>query len=114
MEKTAIIGAGPAGLVAARWLVKEGFEPVLFEEAPGIGGQWGGDPRYSGVWPEMRTNTSRILTCFGDLEYPAGTRVFPTNRAVTAYLRAYAEQFDLLRRVRLNTRVEEISRAGSN
>ena len=28
----AIIGAGPAGLVTARWLQEEGFRPVLFEQ----------------------------------------------------------------------------------
>ena len=33
MQKVAVIGAGPAGLVTARYLNSEGFEPVLFEQA---------------------------------------------------------------------------------
>ena len=32
MRSVAIIGAGPAGLVTARWLKREGFEPVIFDQ----------------------------------------------------------------------------------
>ncbi len=38
----AVIGAGPGGLVAARWLLSQGFEPTIFEQAPMLGGQWTG------------------------------------------------------------------------
>lgn len=61
MQEVAVIGAGPGGLVAARYLQSEGFAPVLFEQAATSGGQWSGDARCSGVWPSMRTNTSRVL-----------------------------------------------------
>ena len=30
----AVIGAGPGGLVAARWLLSQGFEPTIFEQSP--------------------------------------------------------------------------------
>ena len=113
MPTTAIIGAGPSGLAAARWLEKEGFEPILFERGDRVGGQWTGDARYSGVWPSMRTNTSHMMTAFSDLAYPLGTSVYPSNQAVCAYLQRYAEQFDLLPRVRLRTEVREIARARS-
>jgi len=113
MPTTAIIGAGPGGLVAARWLKKEGFDPVLFERGDRVGGQWTGDPRYSGVWPSMRTNTSHMMTAFSDLAHPPGTSVLLSNRAVCAYLQQYAEQFGLLPRVRLRTEVHEVDRAGS-
>jgi dimethylaniline monooxygenase (N-oxide forming) len=73
MQKVAVIGAGPAGLVMARYLKSEGFEPGLFEQGGRIGGQWSADPSHSGVWPSMRTNTSRIMTSFSDLPHDAGT-----------------------------------------
>jgi dimethylaniline monooxygenase (N-oxide forming) len=38
MRTVAIIGAGPGGLVATRYLKKEGFEPIVFEEGDDIGG----------------------------------------------------------------------------
>jgi flavin-dependent dehydrogenase len=28
--KVAVIGAGPAGLVVPRWLLSQGFEPLIF------------------------------------------------------------------------------------
>ncbi len=107
MDKVALIGAGPAGLVTARYLKSEGFEPVLYEQGDRVGGQWTGDGRYSGVWPSMRTNTSRVMTAFSDLAYPTGTPVYPTNQAVCEYLERYAEHFDLVSSIRLRTRVEQ-------
>lgn len=38
-RKVAVIGAGPAGLEAARILAMRNFKPVVFEKSPQIGGQ---------------------------------------------------------------------------
>ncbi len=103
--RVAVIGAGPGGLVAARWLLSRGFEPTIFERAPQLGGQWTGLPGTSGVWPSMRANTNRILTAFSDLAHTCDT-VFPSNRDVLGYLNRYADTFGLHSRIRLNTTVE--------
>jgi dimethylaniline monooxygenase (N-oxide forming) len=79
MRKVAVIGAGPGGLVAARYLKSEGFNPVVHEQGARVGGQWSADPYHSGVWPAMRTNTSRIMTSFSDLPHYAGCPTYPTN-----------------------------------
>ena len=110
-RRVAIVGAGPAGLVGARFLKAQGFEPVLFEQASRIGGQWDHASPMSGVWPAMRANTSRILTRFSDLDYPKDAAAFPHNEQVRAYLETYATQFGLLPTIRLSTTVEEIARA---
>jgi dimethylaniline monooxygenase (N-oxide forming) len=110
MDTVAIVGAGPSGLVAARWLKKEGFEPVLFEQGESLGGQWSGDAPTSGVWPAMRTNTSRVMSAFSDLSHPPGTPVYPTNQSMLRYLKRYAETFDLISKIRANTLVQEIHR----
>jgi dimethylaniline monooxygenase (N-oxide forming) len=109
-HRVAVIGAGPGGLVAARYLLSEGLEPVLFEQGKCIGGQWSGEPQQSGVWPSMRTNTSRIMTAFSDLPHEPGTPTYPSNQRMAEYLERYAEKFDLTRRVRLNTSVSEVRR----
>src|SRR5678815_122984 len=104
--RVAIIGGGPTGIVTARWLAAQQFEPVIFEQSDGLGGQWHGTAAHSGVWPAMRTNTSRVMTAFSDLDYPATTSVFPRNQEVRAYLQSYADQFDITRRIQLRSRVE--------
>jgi dimethylaniline monooxygenase (N-oxide forming) len=110
MRSVAIIGAGPSGLVTARWLKREGFEPVIFDQGDRLGGQWTADSRYSGVWPSMRTNTSRLMTAFSDLAHEPKTFVYPANQGIRAYLQRYAEHFDLVSRLRLKTRIQEIDR----
>lgn len=106
----AIIGAGPGGLAAAAWLLRHGFEPVIFEAAHRLGGQWNISSPMSGAWPGMRTNTSRVLTAFSDLDHAPGTAVYPTQPEVLDYLHRYAEQAGIATRIRLSTRVEKLSR----
>src|SRR3954447_20694937 len=105
----AVIGAGPGGLVAARWLLSQGFKPTIFEQSPILGGQWAGLDGRSGVWPTMHTNTSRILTAFSDLDHGSDI-VYPSGRDILGYLHRYAEAFDLVRRISFDTCVEVLSR----
>ena len=107
-----VIGAGPGGLVAARWLLAQGFEPTLFEQGPMLGGQWTGLPGQSGVWPALHTNTSRVMTAFSDLEHQSGL-VYPSNHDILDYLRRYADMFDVASRIRFGTRVEHLGPAGA-
>lgn len=39
-SKVGIIGAGPAGLVTAKYLLDEGLKPTIFEISDQLGGQW--------------------------------------------------------------------------
>ena len=108
MEKVAIIGAGPGGIVAARFLQAQGFNPVLLEAHDRPGGQWCHDNPASGVWPMMRTNTARMVTRFSDLDYPAEVAMFPRNQDVGAYLDSYTELFGLDAKIRTGTRLKAL------
>jgi cation diffusion facilitator CzcD-associated flavoprotein CzcO len=108
-RSVAVIGAGPGGLIAARWLLSQGFEPTTFEQGPMLGGQWTGLDGRSGVWPTMHTNTSRSMTAFSDLEHDSD-QVYPSNRDILDYLHRYAETFGLTSRIRFGTRVELLRR----
>ncbi|MEH3139368.1 MAG: NAD(P)-binding domain-containing protein [Mycobacterium kyogaense] len=107
----AVIGAGPGGLVAARWLAAEGFDVHLFEQGSSLGGQWTGAAGTSGVWPELYTNTSRILTAFSDLPHD-GDQTFLSAPEILRYLHRYAEMFALGGRIRLHTRVIHVKHDG--
>ncbi len=104
----AVIGAGPSGLVAAKNLTEVGFAVSVFESGDAIGGQWNTAATASGIWPGMRTNTSRAMTAFSDLAYDPGLELHPAAEQIRNYLLHYADTFELHRLVRLNTRVAEL------
>jgi dimethylaniline monooxygenase (N-oxide forming) len=113
-RRVAIIGSGPAGLVAAKYLKEHGFEPIIFEQADDIGGQWNVRCPSSGIWPTMVTNTSRLLTCFSDLSHRPKTALFLTNEEILSYLHRYADRYGLFSHLRLSARVELIERSMSD
>lgn len=106
-----MIGAGPGGLVAARWLAAYGLDPVIFERSTTLGGQWAGLEGRSGVWPTMHTNTSRVLTAFSDLDHESSA-VFPAARDILEYLHRYAGTFGLDARIRYGARIDRLERDG--
>ena len=103
--RIAIVGAGPAGIVAARYALEAGFEPTVFEAGDRLGGQWDVNAPHSGVWPGMHTNTSRELTAFSDFPPPQEHPLHPTAEQIRDYLEAYAAAFDVVDRIRFGTRV---------
>ena len=111
--RVAVVGAGPGGLVAAKHLLDAGFDVTVLDAADDIGGQWYTTAAHSGVWPGMRTNTSRAMTAFSDLPYDDAVALHPTAEEIRAYLRRYAERFGLLERIKLHTRVGRVAPAGA-
>jgi NADPH-dependent glutamate synthase beta subunit-like oxidoreductase len=57
--KVAIVGAGPAGLMAAWELALRGYKVVVFEEKPFLGGQIDTIPRYHLNGDELATDLAR-------------------------------------------------------
>ena len=107
-RRVAVVGAGAAGLVAARWLIEAGIEPALFERHPGLGGLWRPDTGLA--YPTLRTNTSKQKTAFSDQPFDAALPDFPGRDDVLAYLEGFADRFDLRRRIRFGTAVRSVRR----
>lgn len=103
--RVAVIGAGPGGLVAAKHAIACGFDTTVFEASNDLGGQWYSTAAHSGIWPGMRTNTSRAMTAFSDFPAPATYQLHPFATQVHEYLRAYAATFGVVSRIRFDTRV---------
>ena len=111
-RRIAVIGAGVSGLAAAKCLLEEGLEPVVYEQAPQIGGLWNYDealPDGGGVmYRPLRTNTSKHTLAFSDFPLPKTAPYFPSHSEVLQYLREYAAHFGLYNYLHLNTMVESV------
>jgi dimethylaniline monooxygenase (N-oxide forming) len=106
--RIAIIGAGPSGLVTAKYALEAGFDATVFEASDDLGGQWHAGSAHSGVWPGMVTNTSRAMTAFSDLGPPVGHPLHPTAGQMHAYLHTYADRFGVTPRIRLHNQVRNV------
>lgn len=109
--RVAIVGAGPSGIVAAKFALEAGFEVTVFEAGEGLGGQWQPSRGRSGVWPGMHTNTSRTMTAFSDLPAPADHPLHPSAEQIHHYLVEYARQFDVSGHVRFGACVQHVEPA---
>jgi len=105
-NRVAVVGAGIAGLVTAKVLRDDGFDVVVFEKGPAVGGVW----LESRTYPGLRTNNSRDTYAFSDHPYSRSSDVFPTAEQVRAYIDSYVERFGLGPVVRLSTEVVRVSR----
>jgi dimethylaniline monooxygenase (N-oxide forming) len=107
--RVAIVGAGPSGLVAAKHALEAGFDATVFEASDDLGGQWFTTAAHSGVWPGMRTNTSRAMTAFSDFPAPADHPLHPTAEQIRDYLRSYADHFAVTDRIRFRDPVVRVA-----
>jgi hypothetical protein len=107
-SRIAVIGAGPSGLVTAKHALEAGFDVTVLEMDDDLGGQWNTTSAGSGIWPGMRTNTSRALTAFSDFPVPADHDLHPLAEQIHAYLRAYADAFGVTEHIKLGRRVQSV------
>ena len=99
--KTAIIGAGFAGLSTARTLRDLGHDVTVYEKAPDVGGVWSTTRLYPGVSTQNGKDTYHL----SDFPMPASYPEWPSGQQVQEYLHSYAEKFAILPMIRLNTEV---------
>lgn len=105
----AVVGAGAAGLVASRHLLRCGFRPTIFEASSTVGGLWNTD---SGrTWESMTPNLSRFTTCFSDFAWSSDSELFPSRQAMQTYLNNYCAEYLELDLFRMNCEVTNIEQA---
>src|SRR6185312_11039192 len=95
-----IIGAGPVGLSMARALAKAGIPYEQLEADNDVGGNW-----RHGVFTTTHIISSKKTTEYSDFPMPSDYPDFPSAEQMLAYLRSYAQHFDLRQRIQFNTRV---------
>ncbi|KAK9052086.1 hypothetical protein SSX86_028714 [Deinandra increscens subsp. villosa] len=106
-KQVAIIGAGISGLLACKYCLSKGFNPIVFDLEPDIGGVW------LKTIKTTRLQAPKDLYQFSDFPWPDSVvDPFPTQQQVLEYLRSYANRFDLMPHIKLQSRVESISYDG--
>ncbi|XOV87161.1 MAG: FAD-dependent oxidoreductase [Pseudomonadota bacterium] len=127
-RRAVVIGAGAAGLVAARELRRTGFAVTLLEQADHVGGIWAYTPAtddnsnnqrvYSSIYASLRTNLPRDLMAYSDYTFDAAgggaddLPRYPHHTAVLRYLENFAEDFDLVGNIRFGAQVTAVMSAG--
>ncbi len=110
-----IVGAGAAGICAAKHMLEAGYEPALYEIGTHVGGMWvyNNDNNRSSAYKTLHINTARDLTAFKDFAFDPDVQDFPDHKDMAKYLKAYADHFDVTRRIKFKTRVTDVRRAPS-
>ena len=109
-KSVGIIGAGAAGICGAKYMLEAGFDVTLYELGSQVGGMWvyRNDNGRSSAYKTLHINTARDLTAFKDFPFDPSVQPFPDHADMAAYLAAYADHFDVTRRVHFQTRVTAV------
>lgn len=108
--KICVVGAGFAGLSAAKVLTAFGHSVTVFEKEADVGGVWSASRRY----PGLTTQNVRSTYALSDFPYPADYPEWPSGEQVQRYLAAYVQHFGLGPMLRLNTEVTLARRLGEH
>jgi len=107
MRKIAVIGAGAAGLCAAKHLLGKGMDVVVYEIGTRIGGLWvyENDNGLSPAYLSLHVNSENKVTAYQDFPFPDGAPLYPDHVEMARYLEAYAEHFALRPHIRFRSKV---------
>ncbi|SFW32671.1 NAD(P)/FAD-dependent oxidoreductase [Nitrosovibrio sp. Nv17] len=109
-ERHCIIGAGPSGLAQARALGALGLPFDVFERHRDVGGLWDIDNPGTPVYEHAHFVSSRTQSGFTDFPFPPGAD-YPRRDEVHAYLRAFADAYDLRRHIHFSSEVTRVEPA---
>ena len=102
--RIAIIGAGVAGIVTAKTLLRRHYACTLFERADTLGGVWASGYSNFGI------QVQRELYEFPDWPQPPDVADFTPGRIVRDYLERYAKHFDVWPHIEFGAAVDHLGR----
>ncbi|CAD7088006.1 unnamed protein product [Hermetia illucens] len=109
-KRVAVIGAGMAGICAAKHALQNDMEPTVFEQASQLGGTWVytdnvGKDRYgldvhSSMYKGLRTNLPKEIMGFPDFPIPDRGKSYLPSREILEFLESYAANFKVKERIK--------------
>ncbi|MGS0754480.1 flavin-containing monooxygenase [Roseateles sp. GG27B] len=111
-QRVAVIGAGAAGLCAAKHLLARGVEVVLYEIGSCIGGLWvyNNDNGMAPAYKSLHLNSEVAVTAYKDFPFPEGSPLYPDHAGMRRYLESYAAHFGIVQHIRFNSKVEDVAK----
>ncbi|PKI64715.1 probable flavin-containing monooxygenase 1 [Punica granatum] len=109
-RRVVIVGAGISGLLACKYTIEKGFNPVVFEAKSSIE-----EVCLEHTKQPSELENSRQDLRFSDFDWPSpsgGEDGVPVHTEVFEYVNAYARNFGLLPHIRLNCQVTGIRYVG--
>ncbi len=89
LHPVVVVGAGPAGLAAARALAERGVPYRVLERGPAAAHVW------RNLYDSLRLHTGKHLSTLPGLRFPRATPLFPSRTDLIEYLEQYRERFAL-------------------
>ncbi|RWS24425.1 Flavin-containing monooxygenase FMO GS-OX-like 2 [Leptotrombidium deliense] len=122
--KVCVIGAGAAGLCAARHLAaNKRFVFEMYERTDKVGGTWNytdnigvdenGFPIHSSMYKHLRTNLPMEIMAFADYPWQRQKNSFVKHDVVLEYLKDYTKHFDLNRHIKFYHSVISVKRSAN-
>ena len=106
-KKYCLVGAGPAGLVMARALIKEGVPFDWYERNSNVGGIWDMDNADTPMYDSCHFISSKYTSGFYGFPMPKNYPDYPSWDQIRDYIRDFADKYDLKRRVSFGVGVED-------
>lgn len=103
-----IVGAGSAGLAAARRLKEFGIPFDVFEREDDVGGHWYYGKPYSSIYRSIHTISSKAFTEYPGFPMPAHYPTYIGHAQAHEYLRSFARAFRLYDHIEFGRTVEHL------
>lgn len=109
-----VIGAGTAGLCAAKNALDHGLQCIVYEQTKLLGGLWnytdktGVDEHglpFGYMYRDLRTNVPKEIMRFTDFEVKIENKWFLNSQEVVDFLHSYADEFNLRDVIKLQHQV---------
>ena len=112
--KVCLIGAGPAGLAAARHLKQRGIRYDQLERHSDVGGIWDIENPGTPMYKSAHFISSRHTAGYYGFPMPEHYPDYPGHRLVLEYTRQFATAYGLYDRIEFNQSVERVEKVDAS
>jgi len=111
--KVCVIGAGPAGLAAARHLKARAIPYDQLEKHSGVGGIWDITNEGTPMYQSAHFISSKYTSGYYGFPMPDHYPDYPSHQLVLRYTQQFADAYDLTDNIKFDTPVAQIERRGT-